>query len=187
AAIDMQTNLVGYRAKLAAEGRPIVHVRIGVNTGDMVVGNLGSAQRMDYTIMGDAVNLASRLEGANKMYGTRIMISDHVCDVTRDLFEVRELDRIRVVGRTEANNVYELLDRKGELDAAAAELLARYNTALKHYRKRDWHAAIHAFEHTLEHAPEDGPSITYLERCRLYCATPPPPDWDGVFELTEKG
>lgn len=187
AAIDMQTSLVGYRAKLEAEGRPIVHVRIGVNTGDMVVGNLGSAQRMDYTIMGDAVNLASRLEGANKMYGTRIMISDHVCDATRDLFEVRELDRIRVVGRTEANRVYELLDRKGELDAAAAELLARYNTALQHYRKRDWRAAIHAFEHTLEHAPEDGPSITYLERCRLYCATPPSPDWDGVFELTEKG
>ncbi len=187
AAIDMQKTLVDYRKQLAEQGRPLLNVRMGLNTGDVLVGNLGSRQRMDYTMMGDAVNLAARLEGANKFYGTDTMISEFTYDQVRDMVEVRELDRIRVVGKREAVSVYQLLERKGGLDAAQRALLESYQKGLEAYKARDFQAAIEAFRHTLTLMENDGPSKTYLARCTEYLANPPPPDWDGVYELTEKG
>lgn len=187
AAIDMQKYMSSYRERLRQEGRPVLNVRMGLNTGEMLVGNLGSAQRMDYTMMGDAVNLAARLEGANKFYGTQTMISGFTYDKVADDVEVRELDLIRVVGRREAVRVYELLERRGQLTREWQDLLERYNAALELFRAREFDDALLAFRRVLEIAPEDGPSLAYVERCEHYLASPPPADWDGVWQLTEKG
>ena len=187
ASIDMQNYMVGYRERLAAEGRPLLNVRMGLNTGRMLVGNLGSAQRMDYTMMGDPVNLAARLEGANKFYQTYSMISDFTYLQVADEVEARELDLIRVVGKREAVRVHELLDRRGRLDAERLELLVRYNQGLDFYKARKFKEAIGAFRGALEVVPLDGPSLTYIDRCEDYLAEPPPDDWDGVYTLTSKG
>ncbi len=114
AAIDMDKHMVGMREKLKAEGRPNMTVRMGINSGPMVVGNMGSATRMDYTIMGDAVNLAARLEGANKFYSSGTMISDSTYNLAKDEIEARELDTVRVVGKKEPITIYQLLDKKGQ-------------------------------------------------------------------------
>ncbi|MEE4297993.1 MAG: CHASE2 domain-containing protein [Pseudomonadales bacterium] len=187
ASIDMQNYMTRYRERLAAEGRPILNVRMGLNTGRMLVGNMGSAQRMDYTMMGDAVNLAARLEGANKFYKTCTMISDFTYRKVADDVEARELDLIRVVGKREAVRVHELLERRGNLDPERSELVARYNRALELYKARKFQEAIDAFRHALEVVPLDGPSLTYIDRCEDYLHEPPPADWDGVYTLTAKG
>lgn len=187
AAIDMQKTLSDYRRQLADAGQPILNVRMGINTGDMLVGNLGSRQRMDYTIMGDAVNLAARLEGANKFYGTDTMISQFTYDQVADAVEVRELDLIRVVGKKEAVRVYQLLDRKGQLDPVRAKVRSEYESGLAAYKAGRFEEAIAAFERALHLVAADGPSLTYIARCKQYLQNPPPADWDGVYELTEKG
>lgn len=187
AAIDMQQHMRDYRERLKAEGRPVLHVRIGLNTGDMLVGNMGSAQRMDYTMMGDAVNLAARLEGANKFYGTYTMISESTYVQVADEVEVRELDLIRVVGRREPVRVYELLGRKGQLPSEQAVIVQRYRDALEAYRGKRFEDACEGFQSVLELDPDDGPALTYVDRCQIFMAEPPPDDWDGVFQLTEKG
>lgn len=187
ATIDMQNKLIEMRAQWAKEKRPEMLVRIGLNTGQMVVGNMGSAQRMDYTMMGDAVNLAARLEGANKFYNTHTMISKATYDMVKDDVEVRELDTIRVVGKNEPITVYELLQRKGELAEDMIEMVAHYNKALVSYKQRNFSEAKALFNKVLAIAPEDGPSKGYMNRCDDYLITPPADDWDGVYTLTSKG
>ncbi len=187
AAIDMQRYLIDYRARLKADGRPVLHVRMGMNTGDMLIGNMGSAQRMDYTMMGDAVNLAARLEGANKFYGTHTMISESTYVQVADAVEVRELDLIRVVGRREPVRVYELLERKGELEPDRRTLVDAYSAALEHYRAQRFEEALAGFRGVLELDEDDGPSLTYVDRCQTFIHTPPGSDWDGVYQLTGKG
>lgn len=185
-ALDMAEKLAELQDKWEAEGRPRLAVRMGINTGNMVVGNMGSDMRMDYTIMGDAVNLAARLEGANKEYGTSIMISEHTYASCRDHVEVRKLDAIRVVGKQEAVVVYELLGRKGELSPSQLELLAAYNKGLAHYQAREWRPAVDLFAGILEKRPDDGPALTYMERCLDYQLRPPGKNWDGVYILKTK-
>ena len=187
ASIDMQNYMTSYRGRLEAEGKPILHVRMGLNTGRMLVGNMGSAQRMDYTMMGDSVNLAARLEGANKFYKTYSMISGFTYDQVADDVEARELDLIRVVGKREAVRVYELMERRGKLDEERTELVARYNRGLELYKALKFKEAIDAFREAVEIAPLDGPSLTYIDRCEDYLQQPPPSDWDGVYTLTSKG
>ncbi len=187
AAIDMQKALIDYRRMLADTGQPILNVRMGINTGDMLVGNLGSRQRMDYTIMGDAVNLAARLEGANKFYGTDTMISQYTYEQVGDAVEVRELDTIRVVGKREPVRVYQLLDRLGQLDPVRARMRTEYEAGLAAYKARRFEDAIAAFQRALRLVDADGPSLTYVARCKEYLQNPPPDDWDGVYQLTEKG
>lgn len=187
AAIDMQKKMVEMREKLLKEGRPKLLVRMGINSGPMVVGNMGSHSRMDYTMMGDAVNLAARLEGANKFYKNFTMISEFTYNQVADYVDVRELDTIRVVGKNEPVMIYDLLDKKGQVAGKLAELVERYNKGLQFYKKRDYLSAISAFKTALEINPLDGPSLTYLERCQEYLKTPPKDDWDGVYTLTGKG
>ena len=186
ATIEMQNLMKEIRARFAEEGKPVFNVRMGINTGPMVVGNMGSQTRMDYTIMGDSVNLAARLEGANKYYDTYTMISHFTYDQVKDEVEVRELDTIRVVGKKEPITVYELLETKGNLDDATSDLVRRYNGALALYKDRKFDEAKAEFESIAGDVPEDGPSKTYISRCDAYLEDPPGDDWDGVYNLTAK-
>lgn len=186
ATIDMQRHMIGYRKQLMDRGQPTLNMRVGLNSGPMLVGNLGSKQRMDYTIMGDAVNLAARLEGANKQYATYTMISEHTYRHVQDIVEVRELDRIRVVGKREAVTVYELLERKGYLAASMQEIVAQYTRGLECYRRGDFRAALAFFERAHGLDARDGPTNTYIARCSRFIDAPPASGWDGVFELDSK-
>jgi len=187
ASIEMQDRLVLMREKLKAEGRPILNVRMGVNSGPMVVGNMGSKTRMDYTMMGDAVNLAARLEGANKFYKNYSMISHNTYNQASEFIDTRELDVITVVGKDEPITVYDLLGKKNTTSGSKAQLVEIYNQGLKAYKSRDFLKAGEIFAKALEVIPTDGPSLTYQLRCKQLLTNPPEKDWDGVWRLTEKG
>ncbi|HKI73046.1 MAG TPA: adenylate/guanylate cyclase domain-containing protein, partial [Pseudomonadales bacterium] len=186
AAIDMQHAVTGLNKRWAAEGRPPIVVRMGLNSGPMVVGNMGSAQRLNYTIMGDSVNLASRLEGANKAYRSRIMISESTYRMCESHVDARELDVIRVVGKNEPVRVYELLDRKDKVRGLAADLMVQFEKARKLYLARDYAAARAAFKLCVSIDPEDGPSRSYLARCEALIKKPPRATWDGIWVLEDK-
>ena len=160
--------------------------RIGINTGDMVVGNMGTLQKMDYTMMGNAVNLAARLEGVNKQYGTWILISDSTYRETGDLFTLRKLDRVRVVGINEPVRLYELIDEKTLTPDVILKGLEHFHNGLDFFEIRAWSEAIEAFKKTREFIPEDETSEIYMKRCLKFIKEPPPKDWDGVFNLTQK-
>lgn len=187
ASIDMNKALVPFREKLKRENQPEIRVRMGLNTGSMLVGNMGSAQRMNYTMMGNAVNLASRLEGANKVYSSDIMISQSTYAQVEDVVDVRELDTIRVVGISEPVTVYQLLDRKNRVAGKQADLVESFQQGLASYKQRDYGAAVKQFEKGLTIVEDDGPSLTYLKRCQEYHTNPPDKNWDGVFNLLAKG
>jgi len=185
AALDAQEAARLFNEERLRQNLPPLRTRIGLNSGRCVVGNIGSAQRLDYTAIGDVVNLASRLEGANKVFNSKIMISDTTYMAARDHIDVRPLDLIRVKGKTRPTEVYELLARKGELGDPMSEVLRIWNEALALYRRRQWDGAAALFE-SIRVIKDDGPSKTYLDRCRSYQTQPPSPDWDGVFVMTTK-
>lgn len=187
ATVDMQMQLIDLREQWMKEGLPRVLVRMGINSGPMVVGNMGSETRMDYTIMGDAVNLAARLEGANKFYKNFTMISDSTYQQAAEFIDVRELDTLRVVGKNEPITVYELLDRKNKTTGKKADLIEIFNQGLDLYKQLDFKEAIKVFESALVLFPKDGPALTYIGRCNNFLQNPPPGDWDLVFTHTEKG
>ena len=162
-----------------------VFARAGVNSGNAVVGNMGSKHKYNYTVMGDMVNLASRLEGANKAYGTFLMVSESTVSKLGGSFDVRELDRIAVKGKDKPVTVFEVLDETGKTDAAWLAAARRFEEGLAMFRAREFTAAIVVFEEILAKR-DDGPSRTYLERAREFLAEPPPPDWDGVWRMKEK-
>jgi adenylate cyclase len=187
AALDMQRRLAVLRPKWAKEEKPQLDVRCGVNTGIMIVGNMGGKDRFDYTVIGDSVNLASRLEGANKQYNSHIMISDMTFQHVKGKVVVRELDMIQVKGKTEPVKVYELLGTSDmHLTAEQRQALEIYHEGLRLYRERKWEEAIAYMQqaHTLD--PTCYAAQIYTERAGLYQITPPPPDWNGVFVMTTK-
>ncbi|MEK6589531.1 MAG: adenylate/guanylate cyclase domain-containing protein [Nitrospinota bacterium] len=186
AALDIQKKSVELRERLKKEGHPEIYTRIGLNTGPMVVGNMGTIRKMNYTIMGDAVNLASRLEGANKPYGTFIMLGETTYAAAREFIEARELDLMRVVGKTEPVRVYELIARKGEMDQKKREVVESYTMGLSCYKQREWDNAILQFNKALQIDAHDGPSKTYLNRGNEFKISPPPADWDGVYVMKTK-
>jgi adenylate cyclase len=187
AALEMQETLVGLRKRWQMLGRPLFHVRIGINSGAMVAGNIGGENRFDYTVIGDAVNLASRLEGANKVYDTSIMISEFTRELLGDKFVLRELDLIRVKGKIKPVRVYELVAKsRTALSNTQLLVLDEYEHGLAEYKKRNWDQAVSHFDKALLVEPQDGPSKFYVERCEYFKTHPLPDDWDGVFEMKTK-
>lgn len=186
ACIDMKRRLRELQEEWRNKGMEPLSARSGIHSGRATVGNMGSSTRMDYTAMGDAVNLASRLEGANKYYSTSAMISGATYEGARDHVEVRKLDMIRVVGKTEAVPIYELLGKKGELPDRVYEMLEKYNLAMDQFSGRDWKGARHLFRQALKVLPDDGPSEMYVKRCDTFIKSPPSKGWDGVFAMKGK-
>ena len=182
AALAVQGEVERIRAEFAAQGLPDVYTRVGLNTAVMFVGNFGSEQLFNYTAMGDGMNLASRLEGANKPYGSRILIGPRTQALVAHAFETRELDRVRVAGKHEAVSIHELLCRKGELPARRAEVLALYSEGLALWRGARFSEARDIFARAVALDPADAPSVALLSRCDR-CIASPPTAFDGVVDL----
>jgi class 3 adenylate cyclase len=160
--------------------------RIGINSGEMVVGNMGTQKKMNYTIISNAVNLTSRLEGINKQYGTWVLASEAVINETGGRLLTRRLDRIRVVGIQEPVRIFELLETTADAPNILHELVRIFHKALEIFEARKWDEAEKAFAQVLKISPKDGPSLLFIDRCRRFKNYPPAADWDGVFNFTEK-
>ncbi|MDT8448319.1 MAG: adenylate/guanylate cyclase domain-containing protein [bacterium] len=184
--LKMQEKLGEMRAHWKSIGKPELYMRIGLNTSVAVVGNMGSAQRMDYTMMGDGVNLAARLEGVNKQYGTFTLISENTQAAIGEAFELRELDLIRVVGKQEPIRIFELVGHPEQLSEEAKQLNRYFAKALILYRRQEWKEAAKYFLHYAKQNPEDRSAQVFVERCKFFLKNPPPKDWDGVYQMTSK-
>lgn len=185
ASMDMIARLKPLQEEFAAKGWPPVKIGVGLNTGVMTVGNMGSEFRMAYTVMGDAVNLGSRLEGITKQYGVQIIVSEFTRDKVPS-FLFRELDRVRVKGKDLPVGIYEPICVSGQEDAATRNELDMYQDTLKHYRAQEWDVAEQQFRELHKLSPDRYLYEVYLERIAYYREEPPGDDWDGVFTFKTK-
>ena len=183
---EIELNRHFLEAHLTPDDSEVI-TRIGINTGEMVVGNMGTRRKMDYTIMGNSVNLAARLEGVNKQYETWILTTDSTKDRAGGGILWRKLDRVRVVGITEPVRLYEIVDEASEAAPAVREELEQFAEGLALFEAREWEKAKSAFRACLSIRGESsGPGAVFARRCEKYLTTPPPENWDGVYNLSEK-
>ncbi len=191
AAIDMIDRVATLRKELpellGVRAMPIeCDIRIGIATGEALVGSIGSEFMMSYTVMGDTVNLAARLETANKAYGSRSLVSEATIAAAGTAIEVREIDRVVVVGQTRPQVVFEIMGRKGELRPEESMLRTRYSEGVVAYRAGRWDEARRSFAAALEAVPGDGPSMTLLSRVESLEKSPLAADWDGSWHFDRK-
>ena len=184
--VDMQKRLQTLREKWRQEGKPELMMRIGLSTGPAVVGNMGSRNRMDYTMMGDTVNTAARLEGVNKIYGIYTLVCETTFRKANQRVWGREIDAINVVGKAEPVVVYQVLGNSEDIDETLLSMTSRYAEGLRLYRQRQWDAAIAKFDQALEIVTADGPSQTMRLRSQEYKQEPPPKDWNGSYTMKTK-
>jgi len=189
-ALQMMSRVAELREQWRTQNKPDLDIGIGLNTGVASVGNMGSELRYGYTAMGDAVNLASRLEGLNKEYRTHILVSETTYAAARDTRLIfRELDLLRVQGKMQPVTIYELLASHDTLIDGAGELAARLEMFARGracYQTRQWRESQIIFEKLLERWPDDGPSRTFWKRCQDYLFDEPESNWDGVFVMSHK-
>lgn len=185
-ALECRAALKTLHARWQQEGKPLLDFRIGLSSGEAIAGNMGSRDRLEYTVMGDIVNLGSRLEAANKVYGTHIMLSGETQALLGDAFELRTLDRLRVKGKDQPVDVYELITPAGRLTDAQKQVIATFHEAMEYYRNAKFDDAIARFNQVAIVWPQDGPTQTYLKRCADLKAAPPAQGWDGTWTLTSK-
>jgi len=184
AALEMQGAMGALQEAWQTRGLPLVSARMGLHSGRVVAGNVGSRDRFNYTVMGDAVNLAFRLEGANRHYGTRILLSEATFRRLGDAFLVRELDQVQVKGRMQPVTIYELLGpQPGD---GIPEWLQLFSYGRSAYREGLWQQAANYFQEVLRRKEDDGPARLFLRRCLEFVKNPPPPNWQGVFILDRK-
>lgn len=186
-AIAMLRALDGFNDRRADQGQAAIAIGIGLHTDSIVSGNIGSPRRMNYTVIGDGVNLASRLESACKQYGAQLLISESTRQRLRGTYRIREADRVVVKGKSEPVVIHEVLDHLDEVRfPQPMDLLNHYRDGLRHYHQQQWERATAAFTDALRLHPGDRLSAIYLERCGHFLENPPGESWDGVWVLTEK-
>ena len=191
AALEQMARMEAFRAWLpemfgVSHGLPVVNVRMGIASGEVTVGNIGSETSRGYTVIGDTVNLASRLEQANKFYGTRILVNEATRELAGEMLAFREIDSLRVAGKLEPVRVYELLGLAADLSEGDRQRLQAFEAGLARYRAQDWDAAEAAFRECLAIEPKDQPSQVMLERVAAFRQTPPEAGWDGVWVALSK-
>ncbi|MDJ1176498.1 adenylate/guanylate cyclase domain-containing protein [Roseofilum capinflatum] len=186
-ALDMRRRLAIFNQSRFMENQPHIRIGIGISSGEVVSGNIGSRKRMDYTVIGDGVNLSARLEGVTKEYGCDIIISENTYKLCGDRLWVRELDKIRVKGKNEAVSIYQVIgDKQVALDSQQQELLELYHLGRSAYIHRDFSQAIHYFEKAQTLDTMDKAINIHIERAQVYLDNPPPESWDGVHTMTTK-
>ena len=183
----MMSELRALNERLATRGHEAIRIGVGISTGDVVAGNIGSPKRLEYTVIGNRVNIAHRLEDANKFYGTSVLICNQTYERMKDRSQVREIDLIRVRGMEMPVAIYEVMGHHTDESFPHREAVVEaFNEGLSRYRRRDWTDAAHCFHDALAANPNDCPSKIYAERCEIFRSIPPDPDWDGVWTVQSR-
>ena len=183
----MIKSMLSWNRERAASGQEPVDMGIGLNTGRVVAGNIGSPKRMDYTIIGDGVNLASRLESACKQYSARILISENTYRKLKGTYRVRDIDDVVVKGKSEPVTVFEVLDyHTEETFPAVMEVVSYFKEGRRYYKAGSWNKAVKSFDEALKLHPDDRLTRMYIDRCRHLQANTPAGEWNGVWVMTTK-
>ena len=187
AAIDVQATLEQVNERWRTDGKPEMHTRVGISTGEVMVGNVGSSHRLNYTALGDGVNLASRLEGANNYYGTRIIASEFlVSGLPKNAVITQPLDILAVKGKATGIRIFEVIGRYGDVPESRVQSAGLFSDGLELYLARKFDAAKAKFEEMLRILPGYQPAITFIARCEVYADAPPLDDWTGVYTMVSK-